>query len=90
MWIAPPQQRDASPRMNPGRIALKRRVRKLIGAFFLFVLPLVWALLAMAIAQGRIAQAASIWQWAYYVVAGLGWVIPAGLLISWMEKPDRT
>jgi hypothetical protein len=43
----------------------------------------------MAIAQGRIAQAASIWQWTYYVVAGLGWVIPAGLLISWMEKPDR-
>jgi hypothetical protein len=24
----------------------------------------------------------------YYVIAGLGWVIPAGLLIKWMQRPD--
>jgi Protein of unknown function (DUF2842) len=25
----------------------------------------------------------------YYVVAGLGWVLPAMPLISWMAKPDK-
>jgi hypothetical protein len=24
----------------------------------------------------------------FYVVAGLAWVIPAGLLIRWMQRPD--
>jgi hypothetical protein len=24
----------------------------------------------------------------YYVVAGLAWVIPAGAIIWWMQKPD--
>jgi hypothetical protein len=26
---------------------------------------------------------------AYYVVAGLGWVLPAMPLISWMSRPDK-
>ncbi|MHA1133725.1 MAG: DUF2842 domain-containing protein [Alphaproteobacteria bacterium] len=27
-------------------------------------------------------------QAAYFLVAGLLWVIPAGLLIRWMQRPD--
>jgi len=27
-------------------------------------------------------------QFAYFVTAGLAWVIPAGLLIRWMQRPD--
>ena len=60
------------------------RIRKLIGAVALLLLVIVWALVAMAIAQfppifnnGWIAGA-------YYVVAGLGWVLPAMPLITWM------
>jgi hypothetical protein len=25
----------------------------------------------------------------YFTAAGLLWVIPAGLVISWMQRPDR-
>jgi hypothetical protein len=25
----------------------------------------------------------------YYAVAGLLWALPAGWLISWMQRPDR-
>jgi len=25
----------------------------------------------------------------YYVVAGLGWVLPAMLLVKWMARPDK-
>jgi hypothetical protein len=68
---------------------MPRRTRKLIGTFAMVALVIIWALAAMAIAQGRIREANGAWQMLYYVIAGLGWVIPAGLLIRWMERPDR-
>ena len=62
------------------------RIRKLIGTFALLVLVIVWALVAMAIAQfPPIFQNPWIAA-AYYVVAGLGWVLPAMPLIRWMSK----
>ena len=62
------------------------RIRKLIGAFALFVLVIVWTLAAMAIAQfPPIFQNPWI-AGAYYVVAGIGWVLPAMPLIRWMSK----
>ena len=63
------------------------RLRKLVGTVLLVFLVVVWALLAMAFAQSRIREAAAAWQMLYYVVAGLGWVIPAALVIRWMERP---
>ncbi len=27
---------------------------------------------------------------AYFVVAGLGWALPAGVVIKWMAKPDKS
>jgi hypothetical protein len=65
------------------------RFRKLIGTFGLLALVTVWALTAMALAQSVLL---SINGWVasiYYVVAGLGWVLPAMPLISWMSRPDR-
>jgi len=64
------------------------RTRKLIGTALMIVLVLGWALFFMSLAQGRIAQAGRAWQMLYYVVAGMGWVLPAGLLIQWMQRPD--
>lgn len=63
------------------------RTRKLIGAVALFALVIVWALLAMALAQSALT---SINGWVaaiYYVVMGLGWVLPAMPLVAWMQKP---
>lgn len=61
------------------------RIRKLIGAIALLVLVTVWALLAMAVAQFVFASPNSVAAWIFYVVAGLGWVLPAMPLIKWME-----
>lgn len=65
------------------------RVRKLIGTLLLLVLVPVWALLAVAIAQRLLAGASALAAGLYYVVAGLGWVLPALPLITWMSRPDR-
>ena len=62
------------------------RIRKLIGAVALIVLVLTWALLAMAIAQFPVLQTNGVVATIYYVVAGLGWVLPAMPLIKWMSS----
>ncbi len=64
------------------------RTRKLIGAFGLLTLVMVWALVAMALAQSILTDINGLVAAIYYVFAGLGWVLPAMPLISWMSKPD--
>ena len=62
------------------------RLRKFIGAIALLVLVMVWALLAMALAQSVLLDINGFIAGVYYAVAGLGWVLPAMPIISWMAK----
>jgi hypothetical protein len=64
------------------------RLRKLIGAVALIVLVVTWALVAMALAQSPVIKANGLVEVIYYVVAGLGWVLPAIPLVKWMSRPD--
>jgi hypothetical protein len=66
-----------------------RRLRSFLGTIVLIVLVVVWAFVAMVVAEGPIARAPGLWQGVYYVLAGLGWVIPAGAVIWWMARPER-
>jgi Protein of unknown function (DUF2842) len=67
------------------------RTRKLIGAFALFVLVISWALIAMAVAQFPPIFNNPLIAATYYVVAGIGWVLPAMPLIKWMSgQPIRS
>ena len=61
------------------------RLRKFIGAIALFVLVIVWALLAMALAQAPAIRDSSVLSVMYYVIAGLGWVLPAMPIVAWMS-----
>ena len=64
------------------------RTRKLIGAIALLIFlgAYVWA--AVIIGAGRITLAPHWAQLAYFLIAGLLWVIPAGLLVCWMQRPN--
>jgi hypothetical protein len=62
------------------------RIRKLIGAVALLALVIVWSLLAMALAQAIELRSSRVLEFAYYVVAGIGWAVPAMPLISWMSR----
>ncbi|MGH6832696.1 MAG: DUF2842 domain-containing protein [Methyloceanibacter sp.] len=64
------------------------RTRKLIGTVVLLLSLAVYATVAAVIGSGRIALAPQWVQFAYFLTAGLAWVIPAGLLIRWMQRPD--
>jgi Protein of unknown function (DUF2842) len=63
------------------------RLRKFIGAVALFLLVTVWALLAMAVAQFPAIHDNTVLSILYYVIAGLGWILPAMPLVSWMSTP---
>ena len=62
------------------------RLRKFIGAIALLVLVIVWALVAMALAQAPAIHDNAVLSIAYYVIAGLGWVLPAMPIVSWMSR----
>ena len=63
------------------------RQKKLIGTVLLLSLVVVWSLLAVAVAQARFLAGSPALQMAYYVIAGMGWVLPAMPLIKWMSGP---
>ncbi|HTE77241.1 MAG TPA: DUF2842 domain-containing protein [Xanthobacteraceae bacterium] len=46
-----------------------------------------WALIAMAVAQFPAIRDNTFLSVAYYVIAGLGWIVPAMPLVSWMSAP---
>ena len=66
------------------------RIRKFIGAILLLALVVVWSLTAVAIAQAPVLKESRGWQMLFYVVAGLGWVLPAMPLIRWMSRSDQS
>jgi predicted membrane channel-forming protein YqfA (hemolysin III family) len=64
------------------------RQRKLIGAVLLLALVVVWSLAGVAVAQAPALKESKAWQMLFYVVVGLGWVLPAMPLIKWMSRKD--
>lgn len=62
------------------------RTRKFIGAIALLTLVIVWGLLATVLAQSVLTNINGFVAAIFYVVAGLGWVLPAMPLISWMSR----
>jgi Protein of unknown function (DUF2842) len=64
------------------------RTRKFFGAIALLVLVVVWSLMGMTVAQTPWLANSGLLQAIFYVLAGIGWVLPAMPIISWMARPD--
>ena len=63
------------------------RLRKLAGAVMLLVLITVYVLLVTALSGTVLPLAGNgIWQFLFYALAGLAWVPPAALIVSWMHR----
>jgi hypothetical protein len=67
---------------------MRARTRKLIGTVLLLTLLAAYVALAGAAGLGRVAEAGPLATLGYALLAGLAWVLPAGLLIRWMQRPD--
>jgi hypothetical protein len=68
---------------------MRRRTRSFVGAIVMIAFVLIYAPLAMALADSRIAQAPPLVQSVLYAILGIAWIFPLMPLIRWMERPDR-
>lgn len=75
--------------MSAPRPGLSARTRKFVGTVLLVILVLGWALVAMALAQGRVTTLPAAGQFIAYVILGIGWIFPAAVIIRWMQRHDR-
>ena len=66
---------------------MRQRTRKLIGTTLLVVVIPLYALFIMAIAGVVLPGSSTFAQTTFFLVTGLVWVLPAGVLISWMLRP---
>lgn len=63
------------------------RTRKLVGTVALIAMITVYAFIALGVAVVlQVSNSSKIVELAFYVIAGLLWVLPAGILIKWMQK----
>jgi hypothetical protein len=67
---------------------MRVKTRKLVGSVILLVFLAAYVIVIVSVSQGRILGAAASVQFLFFLVAGLLWVLPAGLLIRWMQRPD--
>ncbi|MBN9247068.1 MAG: DUF2842 domain-containing protein [Hyphomicrobium sp.] len=68
---------------------MTQRKRKLVGTLALLLMIAVYAVLAVAVAIVlQVRNVSKVAELVYYIVAGLLWVLPAGWLIAWMQRPD--
>ncbi|VVT16590.1 DUF2842 domain-containing protein [Rhizobium sp. EC-SD404] len=65
------------------------RLKKFIGTFAIVALVIIYALVATTIATYRLAESPWWVHLLYFLFSGVLWVVPAMLLISWMERPPK-
>jgi hypothetical protein len=67
---------------------MSQRKRKLIGAILLVISVVGWAILGtwgyLLLPEGLPGLVLIV----YFIFAGMGWMIPAMILIRWMAKPN--
>jgi len=65
------------------------RIKKLVGAVILITLVVVYAIVATAFASLYLAESSGWVHLAYFLISGILWVVPAMLVIKWMESAPR-
>lgn len=67
---------------------MHRRTRALIGTIVILGFVIVYAPLAMALADSRISETPALVQTVLYAILGIAWIFPLMPVIRWMERPD--
>ncbi|MBP1882690.1 MULTISPECIES: DUF2842 domain-containing protein [Sinorhizobium] len=65
------------------------RLRKLIGTILIIILVIVYALAAITFASLLLGTSPWWVHLIYFFLTGLLWILPAMLIIKWMEKPAK-
>jgi hypothetical protein len=65
------------------------RIKRLIGSLLIVLLVIVYAIAAMVVAEAKLAQSSGFVHFAYFLLSGLLWVLPAMLIVKWMYGTPR-
>ena len=65
------------------------RLRKLIGLVAMLALIVFYALLVMTVAVTTNVPENKVIEFFFYLITGIAWVLPAGAIIYWMQRPDE-
>ena len=65
------------------------RLKKLIGTILLVTLVIVYALVATMVAVAQLSESGPLVHFAFFLIGGLLWVLPAMGIIKWMMLPPR-
>lgn len=65
------------------------RLKKLIGTILIVALVILYALIATTIATYRLAESPWWIHLIYFFVTGVFWIVPAMVIIRWMERPPK-
>jgi len=66
--------------------SMSPRLKKFIGTLLLLLFVAVYAFIMMIVATAVLPHGNKALELGFYAVAGFLWVLPAGLLISWMHR----
>ena len=88
LYSPPLPARKARTGSEPHISVMRIRTRKFFGTIALLLLVVVWSLTGMTVAQLPWLASSGLLQAIFYVVAGIGWVLPAMPIVSWMARPD--
>jgi Protein of unknown function (DUF2842) len=68
---------------------MNQRQRKLSGTVILIVMIAIYCALALAVAVVlQMQNVSKFGELLFYAIAGLLWVLPAGIIVKWMQQPD--
>ncbi|MGY2048980.1 DUF2842 domain-containing protein [Methylobacterium sp. JK268] len=67
---------------------MRRRTRSLIGTIAMIAFVMIYAPIAMALADSRIAETPPLIQAVLYAALGILWIVPLMPVIRWMNRPD--
>ena len=62
------------------------RTRKFFGMLALVSWVILYAAIGMTIGAAVVANTSALVQILFFLISGLIWIVPAGLIIRWMEK----
>ncbi len=66
---------------------MQPRIRKLIGTPILVIFIIVYSLLVMKLSAATLPTMGGWSHFGFFLLFGLGWIIPAGAIVWWMQKP---
>jgi hypothetical protein len=67
---------------------MNQRSRKLLGAWLLLISIVGWCVAATAIYLALPEGLPGLVLIGFFIVAGMGWLLPAMWIIRWMARPD--